>query len=39
MGFTAPWTSWMRCTVTPIIPTAEAGAIDDEALAFRESVA
>jgi Protein of unknown function (DUF3303) len=37
MRMTAPWTSWLRFTVTPIIPIAEASAIDDEALAFRDA--
>ena len=35
---TAPWTSWLRFTVTPIVPIEEATAIANEAIAFRDSV-
>lgn len=36
---TAPWTPWLRFTVTPIVPIEEGSAIAAEAVAFRESVA
>jgi hypothetical protein len=36
---TAPWTPWLRFTVTPIVPIEEATAINGEAIAFRDSVA
>jgi hypothetical protein len=36
---TAPWTPWLRFTVTPILPIEEASAIGGEAVAFRDSVA
>jgi hypothetical protein len=35
---TAPWTPWLRFTVTPIIPIEESAAIGAEAVAFRDSV-
>lgn len=35
---TAPWTPWLRFTMTPIVPIEEATAIAGEAIAFRESV-
>lgn len=35
---TAPWTPWLRFTVTPIVPIEEATAIAAEAIAFRESI-
>jgi hypothetical protein len=34
----APFTAWMRFTVTPIVPIEEASAIAGEAMAFRDSV-
>ena len=36
---TAPWTPWLRFTVTPIVPIEESSAIGGEAVAFRDSVA
>jgi hypothetical protein len=36
---TAPWTPWLRFTVTPIVPIEESTAINGEAVAFRDSVA
>ncbi len=35
---TAPWTPWLRFTVTPILPIEESTAIANEAVAFRDSV-
>jgi Protein of unknown function (DUF3303) len=35
---TAPWTPWLRFTVTPIIPIEESTGIAGEAVAFRDSV-
>ena len=35
---TAPWTPWLRFTVTPIIPIEESTAAAHEAMAFRDSV-
>lgn len=35
---TAPWTPWLRFTMTPIVPIEEATSIAAEAIAFRESV-
>lgn len=35
---TAPWTPWLRFTVTPIVPIEESTAISGEAAAFRDSV-
>lgn len=35
---TAPWTPWLRFTVTPIVPIEEATAIAGEAVQFRDSV-
>jgi hypothetical protein len=35
---TAPWTPWLRFTVTPILPIEESSAIGSEAVAFRDSV-
>ena len=35
---TAPWTPWLRFTVTPILPIEESTAIANEAIAFRDSV-
>ena len=35
---TAPWTPWLRFSVTPIVPIEEASAISGEAVAFRASV-
>jgi hypothetical protein len=35
---TAPWTAWLRFTVTPILPIEESTAIAGEAIAFRDSV-
>ncbi len=35
---TAPWTPWLRFTVTPIVPIEEATQIAGEAVAFRDSV-
>ena len=35
---TAPWTAWLRFTMTPIVPIEESAAIGGEAIAFRDSV-
>ena len=35
---TAPWTPWLRFTVSPIVPIEDATAIASEAIAFRDSV-
>jgi len=35
---TAPWTPWLRFTVTPIVPIEESTAIAGEAVQFRDSV-
>jgi hypothetical protein len=35
---TAPWTPWLRFTVTPIVPIEESSGIGLEAVAFRDSV-
>jgi len=35
---TAPWTPWLRFTVTPILPIEESSSIALEAIAFRDSV-
>jgi len=35
---TAPWTPWLRFTITPLVPIEEATAIAAEAIAFRDSV-
>ena len=35
---TAPWTTRLSFTVTPILPIEEASAINAEAIAFRDSV-
>lgn len=35
---TAPFTSWLRFTATPIIPIEEGAAIAGEAIAFRNSI-
>jgi hypothetical protein len=35
---TAPFTPWLRFTVTPIVPIEESAAIAGEAVAFRDSV-
>jgi hypothetical protein len=35
---TAPWTPWLRFTLTPIVPIEEATVIAGEAIAFREAV-
>ena len=35
---TAPWTSQLRFTATPIVPIEEANAIGAEAIEFRDSV-
>jgi hypothetical protein len=35
---TAPWTPWLRFSVTPILPIEESTAIAGEAIAFRDSV-
>jgi hypothetical protein len=35
---TAPWTPWLRFTVTPIVPIEESSAIAGEAVAFRDSI-
>lgn len=35
---TAPWTPWLRFTVSPIVPVEDATAIASEAIAFRDSV-
>jgi Domain of unknown function (DUF3303) len=36
---TAPWTPWLRFTVTPILPIEDTAAIGGEAVDFRDSVA
>lgn len=36
---TAPWTPWLRFTVTPIVAIEESTVINGEAIAFRDSVA
>ena len=36
---TAPWTPWLRFTVTPIVPIEESTEIANQAVAFRDSVA
>ena len=36
---TAPWTPWLRFTVTPIVPIEVSTVINGEAIAFRDSVA
>ena len=35
---TAPWTPWLRFTVTSILPIEESTAIANEVVAFRDSV-
>jgi hypothetical protein len=35
---TAPWTPWLRFTVSPIHPIEESSSIAMEAIAFRDSV-
>jgi Protein of unknown function (DUF3303) len=35
---TAPWTPWLRFTVTPIVPIEESTAIAGEAIGFRDTV-
>ncbi len=35
---TAPWTPWLRFTVTPIVAIEESTAIAGEAVAFRDTV-
>ena len=35
---TAPWTPWLRFTVTPILPIEESAAISGEGVAFRDSI-
>jgi hypothetical protein len=35
---TAPWGPWLRFTITPILPIEESAAIDNEGVAFRDSV-
>ena len=35
---TAPWTAWLRFTMTPIVPIEESAAIGAEAIAFRDSI-
>jgi hypothetical protein len=35
---TAPWTSWLQFTATPIVPIEDASAISNEAVGFRDSV-
>ncbi len=35
---TAPWTPWLRFTVTPVVAIEESTAIAHEAVAFRDSV-
>jgi len=36
---TAPWTPWLRFTITPILPIEESSAIAGEGVAFRASIA
>ncbi len=35
---TAPWSPWLRFTMTPIVPIEESSAIAGEAVGFRDSV-
>lgn len=35
---TAPWTPWLRFTVTPILPMEESAAISGEGMAFLDSI-
>jgi hypothetical protein len=35
---TAPWTPWLRFTVTPILPIEESSGIATAAIACRDSV-
>jgi Protein of unknown function (DUF3303) len=35
---TAPWTPWLRFTITPILPIEESMVISNEAVAFLASV-
>ncbi len=35
---TAPWTPWLRFSMTPIVPIEESSAIAGEAVAYRDSV-
>jgi Domain of unknown function (DUF3303) len=35
---TAPWTPWLRFTVSPIVPIEESAGIAGEGVAFRDSV-
>ena len=35
---TAPWTPWLRFTITPILPIEEASAIALDAIDFRDSI-
>jgi hypothetical protein len=34
----APWTPWLRFTITPIVPIEESSAIAGEGIAFRDSI-
>ena len=34
----APWSPWLRFTLTPILPIEESSAIAGEAVGFRDSV-
>lgn len=34
----APWTPWLQFSVSPIVPIEEATGINNEAVAFRDSV-
>ena len=34
----APWTPWLRFTVTPILPIEQAAGIQGEGVAFRDTV-
>jgi hypothetical protein len=35
---TAPWTPWLRFTMTPILPIEESAGIGGEGVTFRDSV-
>lgn len=36
---TAPWTPWLRFTITPIVPIEESTPLANAAVAFRDGVA
>jgi hypothetical protein len=35
---TAPWSPWLRFSMTPIVPIEESSAIAGEAVGFRDSI-